>query len=507
MSSQVLRFDDLERFVDRYSLGFERGRSSGHFLRVKIPNGMLTSEQFREIGKMAAEYGRGYAEITDRQDIQLHWVRGEDADKVFSRLEQIGFCTDKCGQAYPGARYGDVRNVVGCPVAGVDRDELIDASRIVAEVTRFFTGNREYLDLPRKFKMSISGCALNCASPAVQDLAFVAARHPDGRVGFSLYAGGGVGAGPRLAEPVGVFVAPEDVLDVARSFIELFRDYGTREVKSKARFKFMVQAWGVEKLRIHAEDMLGRRFEDFKARNGIVASFEHVGVNPQKQEGYCYVTVPVKGGILSSDLMLKLAMIADRYGWPEIRLTNFQNLVLVGIEERDISKVIHEVQILGFNLNATPLSWTAVACAGDFCGKAPENVKARIKEIVDYLEIRFGNVLRDMRLRIGCSGCPNGCGRHLVADIGLQAVLVRRSETITPAYNLYLGGADGTKPSLAVLVKTGIEADKVKFCLERILASYFERKRQEESFGDFCRRHTGQELALFIEDASGMERN
>jgi len=506
MPSLALRFEDLERFVDRYSLGFERGNGSRHFLRVKIPNGMLSSEQFRQIGEMAAEYGRGYAEITDRQDIQLHWIRGEDADTVFSRLEEIGFCTDKCGQGYPGARYGDVRNVVGCPVAGLDRQELIDASGIVREVSRFFTGNRKYLDLPRKFKMSISGCALNCAPPAVQDLAFVAVKHGDGRVGFSLYTGGGVGAGPRLAESVGVFVAAEDVLEVARSFIELFRDFGSREVKSKARFKLMVQAWGIQKLRTHIEEKLGKRLEDFESGNGFAGSFEHIGVNPQKQEGYSYITMPVPGGILSSDLMLQLALIAERYGWPEIRLTNFQNLTLVGIENANVSNVAREVQSLGFNLDSVPLSWTIVACAGDFCGKAPENVKARVADVADHLETRFGDSLRNTKVRIASSGCPNGCGRHLVADIGLQAVQIRRDGSLFPAYNLYLGGAAGTKPSLGVQVRTKIEPDDVKSCLERIIASYFETRRQEESFGDFCRRHTIPELASFVQDGSGSDR-
>lgn len=499
MTSLALRFEDLERFVDRYSLGFERGEGSTHFLRVKIPNGMLSSEQFRKIGEMAAKYSRGYAEITDRQDIQLHWIRGEDADTVFSSLEGIGFWTDKCGQAYPGARYGDVRNVVGCPVAGVDRHELIDASGIVRKVTEFFTGNRNYMDLPRKFKMSISGCALNCAPPAVQDLAFVAVRRDDGKVGFSLYAGGGVGAGPRLAEPIGAFIAPEDVLDVARSFVEIFRDYGSREVKSKARFKSMVQGWGIEKLRANVEDRLGRPLEDFEARMDAASSFEHIGVSRQKQEEYSYITIPVQGGILSSDLMLKLALIAERYGWSEIRLTNFQNLALIGIEHESISKVAGEVRALGFNLDASPLSWTTIACAGNFCGKAPENVKTMVTEAAGHLEARFRDSLRNAKMTIASSGCPNGCGRHLVADIGLQAVQVRRDEVLVPAYNLYLGGAAGIRPSLAVQVRAKVEPENVKFCLEKILGSYFERRRGEESFEDFCRRHTSQELSSLVE--------
>lgn len=493
MASIAITFDDLERFVDRYSLGYDRGEGSQHFLRAKIPNGILTTQQFRGLGEMAEKYGRGYAEITDRQDVQLHWINGEEAENVFAQLEEIGFATDKCGQAYPGARYGDVRNVVGCPVAGVDIGEVFDASQIVREVTGFFTGNRAYLDLPRKFKMSISGCATNCTASEIQDLAFAAVRHPDGRVGFSLFAGGGVGAGPRLADPLDVFVEPKDVLEVARGFVEVYKENGPREVKAKARFKWLVQSWGTEKLRLMVEQKIGKPLEDFK-RQIFPISQEHVGVRPQKQDGCSYVTVPVIGGILSSRLMWRLSDIAERYGWPEVRLTAFQNLILVGIENDEIAKVLDELRQIGFNVHDHPMMWTTIACAGNFCGKAPEDLKARTTKIVEHLKTRFGTALQDLDVTLAVSGCPNGCARHLVTDIGLQAVQVRKDGETIPSYNLYLGGRLGGGRSLAKLAKRGAETDEIESILEKIIATYIETKEEGQSFSDFCQTRSDYDL-------------
>jgi len=492
MASITITFDDLERFVDRYSLGYDRGEGSQHFLRAKIPNGILTTQQFRGLGEMAEKYGRGYAEITDRQDMQLHWIDGEDAENVFAQLERIGFATDKCGQAYPGARYGDVRNVVGCPVAGLDIQEIFDASQIVREVTGFFTGNRAYFDLPRKFKMSISGCAINCTASEIQDLAFAAVRHPDGRVGFSLFAGGGIGAGARLADPIDVFVEPKDVLEVARGFVEVYKENGPREAKAKARFKWLVQSWGTEKLRSMVEQKIGKPLEDFE-RQVFPISREHVGVRPQKEDGYSFVNVPIMGGILSSRLMGRLSDIAERYGWPEVRLTAFQNLILVGIRNDEIAKALDELRQIGFDARDHPMMWTTIACAGNFCGKAPEDLKARAIKIVDHLKTRFGTTLQDLDLTLAVSGCPNGCARHLVADIGLQAVQVRKDEETVPAYNLYLGGGLGKTRALGMLVKRGTQADEVSSALEKIVATYIETREYGESFSDFCRTRSSDD--------------
>ncbi len=484
----------MERFVDRYSLGFERGEGSSHFLRVKIPNGKVMVDQFRGLARLSDKYGRGYAEITNRQDLQFHWVDGEDAPNLFNALDELGFTTDKCGQAYPGAGYGDVRGIMGCPVAGVDRFELFDASPLVNRVNDLFTGNRAFLDLPRKFKMSISGCAINCTCPEIQDLSFVAVKRDDGGIGFSLLVGGGVGVPPKLAKPLGVLVEPDTVVAVAESIVGVFRDHGRRDAKVRARFKWLVEEWGVDKLRTVLTEKLGRRLEDHPVDYLPASGGEHVGVERQKQEGLSYINLPLIGGILSSSLMLRLADVAEKYGWPELRLTPSQNLILVGIEDDQIEGVLDRIRALGIDVAGSPLKWTTMPCAGNFCGKAPENVKKRSEEIVKHLEARFGAELEGLALRVYLSGCPNGCARHQVADIGLQGVETQVNKEAIPGYNLYLGGGLGPNPCLGRLVARGVRADGLKYALERIIAAYLKKRTDGESFREFCSRHRDDEL-------------
>jgi len=486
--------DEIERFADRYALGYERGEGSNQFLRVKIPNGILSTKQLRDLAEMAQTYGRGYAEITTRQDIQLHWIDAEKALEAFRDLERVGFTTDKCGQAYPGARYGDVRNIVGCPAAGIDRDEIFDASPILMKVTEFFVGKRTYQDLPRKFKMSISGCKRNCTLPHIQDLAFIGVKNYDGRIGFTLSAGGGIGAEPKLAEPLDIFIEPEDALEVARTVVELYRDYGPRIYKAKARFKYMFESWGRTKFTAYLKERLGGRIEDLKVEPNFLEGVEHVGVNRQKQDGKIYVTLPILGGILSTALMLSLAEIAERYGWPEVRLTCFQNLILPGINDNELLQLKKELKVLGFDLEGPSYKWTTVACPANFCGKGVENTKTRTLEIMKYLESKMGDRLHDLRLTLSTSGCPNSCARHVIADVGLQGTVVRRDGETVPGYNIYLGGGPAGNPSIGRIVKVGVAAEQVKDYLLNILSAYLNRRVGCESFRDFCRRYSIEEL-------------
>lgn len=490
--------EHIEKFVDRYSLGRDKGEDSKHFLRIKIPNGMLTAEQFKVIALLSQRYSKGYAEITGRQDIQLHWIESEDALDIFSKLEEIGFTTDKCGQAYPGARYGDVRDIVGCPVAGVDRFELIDASSIVKQLDDFFTGNKEFLDLPRKFKISVSGCSLNCISPEVHDLSFVALRHPFGRRGFAILVGGTVGVAPQLARPLDVFVKPEEVIDVTKVMVEIFRDYGSRERKVKARFRWLVDAWGTEKLKKTIEEKIGRTLETYKLEYLPTCRGEHMGVQPQKQEGYFYISVPILGGALSSDKMLKIADIANEFGSGELRLSAFQNLVIINIPNKFVNLALNSLEEIGLSVTGSIVKWTTIACAGNFCGKAPEHPKKRAVEVIDYLEKRLGESLSNLKLRISFSGCPNGCARHLTADIGLQGAQLIIEGKPEPCYNIYVGESAGLNASLGKLIGRGIKAAQIKYALENLIKVYVEKKTNLESFREFCNRHTAEELRLFL---------
>ena len=321
--------ENVEKFIGRYSIGRDDGEGSLHFVRIKIPGGILTSEQFREIARLALKYSRGVAEITDREDIQLHWIRAEDSIEIFSKMDEMGLTTDMCGQGFPGARYGDVRNIICCPVSGIERDEIYNCYPIARELTRFFTGNPEYLDLPRKFKIAMTGCGADCVRAEINDLAFVAVKN-SGIVGFTILVGGSIGAslpGPRLAKPTGVFIRPESAFKVAVAAVEIFRDYGNRESKAKARFKWLIEEWGLEKFLSILESKINVGLEKYDG-SIFVRETDHEGIQPQNNNGYFYVNIPILGGRLTSYIMCKIAELADKYGSGEIRLTPTQNIII-----------------------------------------------------------------------------------------------------------------------------------------------------------------------------------
>ncbi len=462
---EILPTKDIEAICNRYVLGKDKCEGSNHFLRIKIPNGRLTSDQFREIATLSKEYGRGYAEITGRQNIQLHWIDSQDALNIFSRLEKLGFSTDHGGQGIPTAHGGDVRAVVSCPAAGIDKDELVDAGPIVKQLDSFFNGNKDFLDLPRKFKISISSCTLNCGNHELQDLSFVAVKRSSEGIGFAVYVGGTIAAVPQLAKPLKVMVQEDEILDVARCAAEVFRDFGSREVKAKARFRWLVEAWGVEKLRKTIEAKMAKTLQPYTAAHLDYFKAEHVGVQPQKQKGYSFINVPVSSGILNSEKMVRLANISEKLGNGDLRLTPYQNIILAGIPDNSVDKATKTLEDIGCQLESPYLRWTTIACAGNFCGKTIDHPKNRAKESIDYLENCFGDKLKKVKLQISFSGCPNGCARHLIADVGLQGAALNIEGRNVPAYNIYLREHPKESPTLGKLIQRGINAEQVKLAL------------------------------------------
>lgn len=497
---------DIERFAGRFSIGRDDGEGSSHFVRIKVPGGILTSEQFRSIANLASKYSRGVAEITDRQDIQLHWIRPEDSIEIFSKMDKMGFTTDMCGQGFPGARYGDVRNIVCCPASGIEKDEIYNCYPVAKELTSFFSGNPEYLDLPRKFKIAMTGCGSDCVRAEINDLAFVAVKHGD-ESGFTILVGGGIGTslpGPRLARPSGVFIKPEGVFKVVIAAVEIFRNYGNRESKAKARFKCLIENWGVEKF----ISLLQSRVDvEFKRYNGPIFTrkTDHEGVQPQGNDGYYYVNIPILSGRLASSTMAEIADLADRYGGGELRLTPAQNIIIPNVHEENRESLLKAIMKLGFLMNSSVARWLSIGCASDFCGKTLNpHAKDVIKEIVDYLERFFGvEVLGDLKLRINASGCPNDCGASLIADIGLVGKQIREGNEIKQSYNIYVGGNIGNSPSLAMLVVEKAPTEKLKYIIASFIANYLGRRKEGEEIGEFCRRHTRDELKAFFMKPEG----
>lgn len=503
----ALTSEDLERFIGRYSLGEDSNpfntTDSRHFLRIKVPGGFLHSKQLRRIAELTELYSRGQAEITTRQSIQLHWIRADDALKLFSTLDGLGFTTDMCGQGFRGARYGDPRNIVCCPASGIERRELLNGAPLLQKLNDFFVGNPDFLDMPRKFKFSISGCGCDCTRAVTNDLALIAVKK-DGTVGYTLLAGGSVGVslpGPRLAMPLGIFVRPEDAFDVAVASIEIHRDYGNRESKAKARFKWLLHRWGIQRFLDTLTKKIGRPLEEYGGpvflRNG-----GHEGIQPQRQEGYHSVNVPLLGGGLSSDAMISLAKLADEYGSGALRLTPLQNIIIPHVsQKRLLSKRLTE---LGFCIDGSKLRWESMGCASNFCGKTiTPHAKDITTEIVDHLERRFSHEsLNEAEFRIHVSGCPNNCCANLIAEIGLTGRLNKDAGGKQQNYDILLGGGFGTKPSLGRLVEKNVSPFELKFQVASLLVNYFERRRPLERLGDFCRRSTIEDLKQYLSNPS-----
>jgi sulfite reductase beta subunit-like hemoprotein len=499
---------DLERFIGRYSIGRDSNplnvTGSLHFLRIKVPGGFITSEQLRSVADLAKTYGRGRAEITDRQDIELHWIEAEDALRIFSVMDKLGFTTDMCGQSFRGARYGDPRNIVCCPVSGVEKDEVLNGYPLMKRLSAFFIGNPDFMDMPRKFKFSISGCGSDCTRAEINDLAFVAVRK-EGEAGFTLLAGGSIGAslpGPRLAKPLDVFVKPEDAFDVAVAAIEIHRDYGNRESKAKARFKWLLENWGLKKFLNVLEEKLGKTLESYDGpvflRRG-----NHEGVQPQSQAGRYYVNIPLMGGCLSSDEMVSLANLADEYGDGELRLTPVQNVIIPNVKDREA--LLKRLEEIGFSLKGSKLRWNSMGCASDFCGKTKSpHAKEIFREIVSHLEKQFDNEsLDEAEFRIHVSGCANNCCANSIAEIGLAGKLIRKSDERMQSYDVLLGGGFGQNPSLGRVVETRVPANELKQRVEFLLRNYFEKKKPSENLREFCNRHTVEELKSYLNPVGG----
>jgi sulfite reductase (ferredoxin) len=405
-------------------------------LRVRIDGGQLTTEQLRTIADISTTYARDTADVTDRQNIQLHWVRVEDVPDIWARLERVGLSSQEaCGDA--------PRVVIASPLAGIAADELIDPTPAVDEITSRYLGDPAFSNLPRKFKTAITGHPLLDVAPEVNDLSFVPTTHPDHGVGFDVWVGGGLSTNPMLAQSLGVWVPLDDVADVWRGVISLFRDYGYRRLRSRARLKFLVADWGVEKFRQVLEDeYLGRDLVDGDAPPKPLGNGDHVGVHKQA-DGRLYVGVTPTAGRVSGTTLNKLVDIAEAHGSTRLRTTPYQKLLILDIEPADVDSLIEAVEDLG--LSTRPSQWrrSTMACTGiEFCKLAIVETKGRAAELVDELEKRIPEL--DTPISVHLNGCPNSCARIQVADIGLKGQLVLDDDgNSVEGFQVHLGGGLG----------------------------------------------------------------
>ncbi len=492
---ETLSEDDL--FMCKWVGLYTHRHEPGYFmLRTKQPNGFVTPDQLDTVADISAQQNKGYADISTRQNFQLHWVQVTDAVGILRRLEAAGISTlGACGDV--------ARNVVGCPVAGVDRDELFDASPVTNAVSDFFLGNRDYANLPRKYKIGISACRSWCSVPEIQCVALVGAERRAGETsetGFDLRVGGGLSTQPFFSQRLGVFVRPGEAVEVIRHVTEIWRDTPAyREKRHRARFKYLVHDWGTAKLRQVLEARLGRRLDDAPAdyQEPVETYRDHVGVHAQKQAGLFYVGAPVLVGRITSPQMKKVADLSRRYGdGKTIRLTVRQNILLLNIPEANVEKVLTGLADVGLSVNAHPVRRGVVTCTGtEFCKLAITETKARSRQIIEYLERR---VALDEPLRLHITGCPNACAQYQVGHIGLMGSKTKVDGQVVDAYDFLVGGRLGRGMTFTHAVLRKVPATECAKRLEQVLVAFKAQRKDRESFTDWCARLGDEAIAKLL---------
>ena len=461
----------------------------GHFmLRVKVPGGILSPAELRTIGEVSAGFGRGHGELTTRQNVQLHWLELAKLPEVLATLERAGMTT-------AGACGDNVRNVTGCPVAGIADDELFDARAVLAEAAAFFVANREYSDLPRKHKITIAACPHQCNAPEIHCIALLGMVR-DGRPGFAVKVGGGLSTWPRLADDLGVWVPAEEAIPVLQAILDVWRtDLKYRMSRAKSRLKFMVNDLGPEALRARVEERLGRRLADGVAPSAPEEEKDHTGIHPQRQDGLFYAGFPVYLGLMNGETMLRLADIVESYGGG-VRLTRRQNFIVSDIPAGKLDEIVGAVEALGFPREGMGLRGASIACTGDpFCNYTVAETKTRLQQIVSHLETTFGQAAAG--LRINLDGCPHSCAHHWIGDIGLQGTTLRErgpaGERIQ-GYDLFLRGGLGRDAAIGRPILKRVPGTEVHFVVERLFRAYLEGRQDGERIQQFFTRHNDEDL-------------
>ncbi|MFI1678312.1 MULTISPECIES: nitrite/sulfite reductase [unclassified Streptomyces] len=452
-------------------------------LRVRVDGGRLTTEQLRVIGEVSQEFARGTADLTDRQNIQYHWIRIEDVPEIWRRLEAVGLSTtEACGDT--------PRVILGSPVAGVAENEIIDGSPAIDEIQRRFIGNPEFSNLPRKFKTAISGSPQLDVAHEINDVAFVGVHHPEHGPGFDLWVGGGLSTNPKLGVRLGAWVPLDDVPDVFGGVIGIFRDYGYRRLRNRARLKFLVADWGPEKFRQVLEDeYLRRKLADGPAPEQPAGTWrDHLGVHRQ-QDGRFYVGFAPRVGRVDGTTLTKIAEVAEAHGSGRLRTTAEQKMIVLDVEQDQVDSLVSALEALDLRVNASPFRRGTMACTGiEFCKLAIVETKARGASLIDELERRIPEF--DEPITININGCPNACARIQVADIGLKGqLMLDDAGNQVEGYQVHLGGALGLDAGFGRKVRgLKVTATELPDYIERVLKRFQEQREDGERFATWTTR-------------------
>ncbi|HUY86440.1 MAG TPA: hypothetical protein VMU77_04955 [Acidimicrobiales bacterium] len=491
----------------------QRQGGDAFMLRVKAPGGRLNAVQARAIGQAAAEFtrspdpnplfGDAYCDVTTRQTIQLHWLKIADVPRVWERFAKVGLTTvQACGDSS--------RNVLCCPVSGVDADEVFDAYPVAEAISEFFTGNREYANLPRKFKMSVTGCREDCAQAEINDIGMWPARLDDGTVGFNILVGGGLSDGPRMASDIDVFITPDQAVEATRAIAQLFGELGNRENRGICRMRYLVQELGPEGFR--AEMAKRASFPLQVAGESLTKRYrgDHIGIHRQRQEGFSYVGLNVPVGRLVAESLIQIARLAEEYGDGELRLTTDQNVVLTGISDAKLDAFLAEPILSRYSPNPGPFQRGVVACTGtEFCRFAIVETKARALGWAKYMDENFADLISGTSkgsadsngalsdrgiVRMHFSGCPASCAQPQIADIGFRGDTAHVNGQIVEAVDVGLGGSLGSDSAFIDWVQGAMPVEEIPAGLSDLFGRYGDERRDGEHFRQWVRRTSNDTL-------------
>jgi len=498
-SKDLSAMDEVPGEVERLKwVGIYPQRQGGDafMMRIKVPGGFLKPEQARVIGKIATDFARGpipnphfgnnFLDLTTRQDVQMHWIKMGDMPEIWRRLEEAGITTvQACGDS--------ARNVLCCPVSGLGHEEAIDAYPVAQAISNYFTGNREYANLPRKFKMSVTGCLEDCAQAEINDIGMLPARLGDGTIGFNLRVGGGLSDGPRMASDIDVFVRPEDAVEITRGIAQVYGELGNRENRWINRLRYLVQELSPEGFREELEKRVC--VELTPAGEDLTRRYrgDHVGVHAQKEEGLYYVGLNVPVGRMSGEQFEEAGRLAEEYG-SEVRLATDQNLIITGVPEERVDDLLAEPILKRYSPNPGAFERGVVACTGsEFCRFGIVETKVRALEWAREMDARVGDLGQEA-VRMHFSGCSASCAQPQIGDVGFRGETAKKDGAIVEGVDIGLGGSLGMDAAFIDWVEGARPADEVPDALVAVFERFREERRDGERFHEWARRMQNKEL-------------
>ncbi|MEN8146978.1 MAG: nitrite/sulfite reductase [Campylobacterota bacterium] len=481
-TGQTVDPEDIDRFkwYGLYSqntyLQAKHDKTLYFMLRIKLEKGEMNAEQVQTLGEIAERYANNTADFTTRQDLQFHWIQVKDLPAVFERLEAVGLSSQLAAGDCP-------RNVVSCPVSGVDHDEIADVRHLVDAVNDLFRANRDFSNLPRKFKIGISGCSKHCSCHEIQDLSFCATQQENGEVVYDVHVGGGLGKNKRIATHIG-YVHEDKVVPVSKAITKIFRDHGNRTNRSKARIGHLIELWGVEEFVRVLHNELGFELDQLQIQNFVNYSERcHFGVHASKVSGESYIGCAVLGGRIGAEGLLATAALMREYGVQTLKATTTQNIVLLDVPSERTDGLVDALEKAGVSAYPSAFKARTLSCTGlNFCKFAVSETKDLAQEIVTYLETALPDFAEPVSISV--TGCANACAHPYIVDIGLVGTMVRRGKERIKGFELICGGKlAGDKSHYSTSSGIKVTPDEAPKVIEELLVEY--QQSNFESFESF----------------------